>query len=471
MNAYFFCILMCLSVLNQISASNYEYINDCIFIDKSINPGRDEITFICSEIDREDSVFSKSNQTICSNRSSYMDYSYKWHGTIDFRNCRFPRMKKNYFELFVNMHTFNISNVELETMQLNIFCEAKNVVKLDLSKNKLTEIPSHIFFNGKKLKFIDFSGNAINRIDPTAFEGAIVLETLDLSQNHISELLDSHTLSSSTLRKVDLSYNNLTELSERIFDNLTNLELLDLSCNAIGDLDIKIFSHLVNLKDLKLRQTNLSIIKLGTFSQQHNLVSLDLSENHLKKLDMKLFFPILPDLQTLNLASNQLENLNGFRNSIFPEMNTLLIQGNPFSCEYLAYFMEKNDWQKIRLSSSDVNSTVSTVLHKSNIRGIGCNDSIEELGTGNDRILIDGSDYATQIDREYKLMDDDGREGITRILLTFISVVLTVFLILFTIANSDKIFRQLKKIRFCQRIRTYSSSGNVVEFTNELSIS
>lgn len=457
MNLILFCILVYLSALNLVNSMKYEYINDCIFKENGRStPGLDEITFICSEKDREDSVFLKSVMTSCSN--TLVDAIYKWHGTVDFKNCRFPQIKRNYFEMFKNMHTFNISNVELETMQLEIFREASNVTTLDLSKNKLAEIPSHIFFNGKKLKFVDLSENVIERIDRMAFEGATNLETLNLSHNNISELQDSRTLSLSKLLKLDLSHNNFIELTEHIFDKLKSLELLNLSFNAIGNLDIKTFSYLVNLKDLNLKQTNLSNIQLGTFSQQRKLVSLDLSENYLKKLEIKLFLPLLPDLRTLNLAYNQLENLNGFRNAIFPQLSSLQIQGNQLSCAYLAHFMELINWEKIHLSV-DVNSTV---LQKSNIRGIGCNEEEEK------KTLIDGMDETAQIDHGYKVISihDDTNDAIT-----FICVVLTIFLILFTIANSNQIFKQFKKtFKFCQRIKTYSlysSNGNVVEFTNE----
>ncbi|KAG4066235.1 hypothetical protein HA402_000459 [Bradysia odoriphaga] len=382
------------------------------------------------------------------------DTRFLWHGTIDFRNCSFPQIKRNYFEMFENMHTFNISNVELETLQLNIFRDAKNVTILDLSRNKLAEIPSHIFFNAKKLKFVDFSNNAISCIDPTAFEGATNLEELNLSHNNISELEDARTISLPKLLKLDLSFNNFTKLTEHIFDKLSNLELLNLSCNSIGSLDSKVFSCLISLKHLNLKRTNLSNIEFGTFSQQRKLVSLDLSENQLTKLDFKLFAPILPDLQKLSLAYNQLKNLNGFRSETFPKLNSLQIQGNQLSCSYLANFFDVINWEKIH-PSPDVNSTI---LYQSNILGIGCNEATGEMGLEADHIFLDG----------WNIVGQNDEKTIMQISLTYICVALTLFLILFAVANSSQIYGQFQKIiTSFKRIRAYSSNGKVVEFTNE----
>lgn len=438
-----------LSTPSQVNSIVYEHINDCTLNSKGVIYGVDELTFYCGERNRENRVFTEWNKTSCSN--TIYDTSYKWPGTVNFRNCRFPQINRNYFEMFGNMHTFNISNVELDTMQLNIFRAAKNLTILDISRNKLNEIPFHIFFNAAKLKFVDFSNNSINRIDPTAFEGATNLETLNLSHNNISELQDAVMVCTPKLLTLNLSYNNITNLTGHIFDKLNNLELLDLSFNAIGKLDIKIFSCLASLKQLYLKRTNLSNIELGTFSQQSKLISLDLSENQLTRLDFKLFLPVLPDLETLILANNQLNNLHDYQSEIFPKLKSLQIHGNQFSCAYLAKFFDVVNWETIQF---DLNTVV---LNKSNIHGISCNESMEEmkLEKGND--LLEtwntvGHNDNVEIERS----------------LTFICVALAIFIVLFIVVNSNHIYDRFKKaFKICQRIRMYSSDGRVVEFTNE----
>ncbi len=444
-----------LFVINLVSSLKYEHIGDCHFYGVSYTiRGLDNVTFICADHNNEDAIFLGS-QTKCSNKQPEQNY---WPGTVDFQNCRFPTMNRNYFEMFSNMHTFIISNVELEKMQMEIFREAKNVSTLDVSHNKLTEIPSLIFFNAVKVKYVDFSNNAIKHIGSMAFEGATKLQTLNLSNNQI-ELLDSSTFNRTNFISLDLSNNSLTKLPEHIFDPLVNLKRLNLSFNEIVLLDIKIFSYLIQLEYLNLKRNNLSDIKLGTFSQQHKLVSLDLSGNSLKTLNFKLFFPILQDLRSLHLGENQLKDLNGFRNALFPQLNSLDIQCNRFSCTYLAKFMESINWEKLHLRL-DVNLIN---VHKSNIRGISCDDSEEPQPEDSDT-LFKGLVTRQTIETNKDSNDD----ATTKISLIFICVALTVFLILFTVANLNQIYTQLLKYSMCyERFGRYSPKEDVVEFSND----
>lgn len=451
-----------LCLRNFASSLKYEHISDCRFYNISITPGIDNVTYICAGNDNEKAVFlMDSKQIKCSNSRRESNI---WPGTIDFQNCRFPTMTRNYFEMFENMHTFIISNVELETMQMNIFREAKNVSKLDISQNKLVEIPSLIFFNAINLKYVDFSNNTIKRVDPMAFEGATNLLTLNLSHNQINEL-DSCISKLPNLLTLDISNNNISKLHEHAFDKLINLKQLNLSYNAIGNLDIKTFSYLINLEDLNLKQTNLSNIQLGTFSQQHKLVSLDLSENSLKKLDFKLFIPILRDLRSLYLGKNQLKDLNGFRNTLFPQLNSLDIQVNQFSCAYLTNFMDSVNWEKIHLYL-DVNSIDK---HQSNIRGIGCDDSQERKTEETSFLMVDELQSA-QISQGYKDAStiQDYNDAIMKMSLVFLCVAFTIYIILFTVANLNQIHSQLAKpLVFYRENRKHLTEENVVEFTNE----
>lgn len=190
-----------------------------------------------------------------------------------------------------------------------------------------------------------------------AFEGAIKLETLNLSNNQIIGLESSTLCCIPDLLLLDLSNNNVTKLSENIFDKLLKLKELNLSFNSIGDLEISTFTYLINLEHLSLRRTNLSNVQRGTFLHQHKLVSLDLSENNLKKLNFTLFSPIQRDMRSLRMGDNNLNNLYGFRNTLFPQLNLLDIQGNPFNCSYLAHFMESVDWDlHFNVSSMDVHN-------------------------------------------------------------------------------------------------------------------
>lgn len=172
LNVLSIMVYLCLTSLA--SSLKYEHISDCYFYDRGTTPGENNVTFVCAAHDNENTVFVDSQNFKC-----IKAYAFKWPGTIDFRDCRFPTMSRNYFEMFYNMHTFIISDVYLETMQLDIFRKATNVSTLDISQNQLTEIPSLIFFNAIKLEHVDFSENIIEKIDSMAFEGVTNIESFE----------------------------------------------------------------------------------------------------------------------------------------------------------------------------------------------------------------------------------------------------------------------------------------------------
>lgn len=232
-----------------------------------------------------------------------------------------------------------------------------NLKKLTVSNNNLTEIPRQLLSGNLPIEYLDFSNNFIQRIDPSAFEGVHNLLNLDLSRN------------------------NLTHLNENAFDELVNLKELNLSYNPIGHLEIEPFAYLQQLEILSLKHINTGSIQLGIFLHQHKLISLDLSENQWKIVDFELYSPIFYNLRTLDLSQNQLTDLHGFQNIIFPQLTALDIRNNQFNCTYLLNFIGKVDWTKLRM----VDDPQLTKEHGTNIRGVNCkNTSSSETSHKND---------------------------------------------------------------------------------------
>lgn len=219
-----------------------------------------------------------------------------------------------------------------------------NLSKLNASNNHLSEIPTNLLSGNITIEQLDISHNFIQRIGPTTFESV------------------------SSLLQLNLSHNNITNLHENAFDELINLKVLDLSFNPIENAKIETFSNLKQLEFLSLKHVGISSIQMGIFSHQHKLLELDLSENGLKFLDFEQNSPIFYGLRTLYLSKNELANLNGFRNAIFPQLTWLDITYNRFNCSYLQNFFNSIDFSKIHMPDDPQ----MTKIHETNIRGVNC---------------------------------------------------------------------------------------------------
>lgn len=432
----------------------YEYISDCAFYDRGLIFGNDNITFICGQRNNEAHVIIDSEKFNCSN--SLFLITNLWVGTVNFRNCLFSQMRTKFFEEFINIHTFNFSDLELERLQPDALKEAKNLTYFTVSHNLLNEIPSLLFVHNKKILHADFTANTIKTVDPNAFVGAMSLISLDLSQNEISTLdkqvfkdlsnlkklnlshnrltdLDASILPVSLL-ELDLSYNSLASLKEHNFDKLINLKRLDLSNNPVGNFNPDIFDYLTDLEHLFLREMELTHIDLGSFEHQHYLVSLDLSGNELEKIDFKLFSPVMRDLKTLRLADNKLNNLNGFRNTLFPQLTSLDIQNNAFSCNYLKYFMELINWEKLQLSFD----RKSFDPREMNVRGIKCKQTSDPFNpidnSINEKLSAGESCFNSQM----------GDVHTIKVLLVLVFMMILTYFVILVVYNRHQITRHFR---------------------------
>lgn len=468
---YFLAIISVILVNCTVFSLKYDHISDCHFYNIGSIHGDDKVTFICAESQGESNVFVEPNKFKCSNTPNAPDK--KWPGTINFKNCRSHEISINYFDSFISLHTFIASDIELEKLESKFFRSARNLTHLDVSQNRLISIPQLLFFNAEKLAQADFSHNSIEQVDPLAFMGANNLESLNMSYNKIHHL-DAKLFSTSKLLELDLSNNDLSVFEEHTFDNLTELKHLNLSFNPIGDLKIEIFTYLTNLETLDLRRIQISNIQLGTLSHQHKLISLNLSENNLMKLDFNHFLPVLPDLQSFDLHGNQLNDLTGFGNDLFPKLERLDIRNNSFNCLYLESFMKSVNWEKLRLPID--NPTVKA--GETSIRGIKCEITIQtnEAKQENFDQLRSQAENVKTIETISNIQQTffnelDHQIFMNNIYLTFICIILLVFFIVYSVKNFEQIFRRRKTVSFQhEKTDEPSSAQHTVEFKNHSDI-
>lgn len=358
-------LLIVLVILVAKPVFAYEYIGECHYYEYSC-PERCNLTFICVENERETNFFRVGYNLRCKNGYERSKSSF---GTINFIDCEQPPIPNNIFEMYTNVHTFNLSYIGLTSLQVDDFEGAKNLVRLIAAHNELTEIPSFLFHKTEKLTEIDFSFNKIERIDDFAFYSDIHLEKLNLSFNRLTvlnkQILDIH----SNLTQLDVSQNRISNLKADTFENLRKLAYLDLSGNSIQKLHSKTFLNLVKLQYLNVSFNNLTEIKSGTFLSQTKLQTLDLSNNQIKILDSAIFPSQTIRLKLLMIERNLLRKLTGFTSAHFPNMKIFGIDTNQFSCSFLKEFFQSitpknlgNISSNLNCSSTDTNESTTVSL-------------------------------------------------------------------------------------------------------------
>lgn len=289
---------------------------------------------------------------------------------VDFSFNKIRRIDAQAFIDANELTMIDLSRNKIDVLNERTFRGLVNLTHMNLAYNEINEIDASAFAGLKRLYHLDLSHNAIAILKDRTFANLSKLNRLQLSYNQINQIEPYAFATAHSLVRLDLSHNNITD--EQIFDNLFNLLHLDLSHNPINELGIGTFASLIKLEHLNLAHTNLTNIELGTFSYQRGLISLDLSENNLKSLDFGMFLPAFRYLELLYIDGNQLTDMEGFTNKLFPRLNSLGITNNHFNCTYLKRFMRLVEWDQIRLPVD----RMPLNIHQTNIRGVAC-DSTE----------------------------------------------------------------------------------------------
>lgn len=384
------------------------------------------------------------------------------------------KLENQIFSNVKNLHTLYLNENKISEIDSLTFAGMTSLSRLDLSFNKITEINAqssggaslaHLNLSHNaigecllkglnELHSLDLSYNNMTELNGTMFDNSLVLKVLNVSHNYIKGVDNIGDLSG--LIELDVSYNVITNISSYAFTKLANLAVLNLAYNPIKMLNSNPFSMNVNLRHLNLSHTGLMLIKSGTFLKPYKLQSIDLSANNFKKFDFNVFLPRLHELHAIFLDGNKLNDLNGFRRTLFPELRVIGIQNNAFNCSYLRHFFEMIAWHELNIYTDR-----SGDWNEDNVGGIRCKEinENEQLLTTTASLEI-RSETTEEIDESTTLVvnetpyDFDGsatketvsnekRSDNLEYLLFALCIILTAFLAVYIILNRDRLFTQI----------------------------
>ncbi|KAI6645873.1 Protein phosphatase 1 regulatory subunit 7-like [Oopsacas minuta] len=215
----------------------------------------------------------------------------------------------------------------------------KNLVQLSLQMNRIRDVGKGLK-SLSKLEILRLDMNLITQIDAnTNVEGCSSLMDINLANNAIDSVKNFR--STHKLEKLDLSYNNLSSIQG--LNNCNSLIELNLTGNNITGL-FEVPS-LKSIQILTISNNNIKEIRVG--NQCKHLTELYANDNRLNCLpnNMKIMFP---NLQRLELKSNEISNLNNICCAIkeCQNLNILLLENNP-----------------IGLSMSEISDKIKAVAH------------------------------------------------------------------------------------------------------------
>lgn len=344
-------ISVVLLISRIVSSLKYQNIGDCHYYDDIV--GKCNLTFICVDSPQNTSYFNPDVKSVCLNQHLYQRYkdgfSKYWIGTINFQNCDRLQMPPNIFAVYDRVHTFNMSDIGIESLKSVKLAGAKRLTKLIASHNNIIEIPSNLF--NQSITNVDLSFNKIRQIDSNALPSGNHLEILDLSFNNISDLNVNTFQMFGELKQLSLSNNGIVEIPSFLFHTTGKLIDINLSFNKIrkvddfafsGDFDLKklnlshnqlivlhrkIVENLSNLSHLDVSSNQITVLMADAFECLENIIYLDLSNNPIRKVDNQSFWSLVK-LQQLILSNTSLLQIDVGAFSTLQNLRILDISNN-----------------------------------------------------------------------------------------------------------------------------------------------
>ena len=163
------------------------------------------------------------------------------------------------------------------------------------------------------------NGNKIKTTEPNTFFGLYSLSSLNISGQNYTNLTSMSFNGLNYLNELILSDNQIKLLLNNTFLNLKQLETLYLDGNQIESIEIDSFNGLTSLKNLSLNRNKLKQLTTNQNSIFYNLnklMILELESNLLTSLNRSDFKGLI-NLSRLNLKSN---SINFIESNAFEEI-------------------------------------------------------------------------------------------------------------------------------------------------------
>ncbi|XP_055364654.1 uncharacterized protein LOC114852857 [Betta splendens] len=225
----------------------------------------------------------------------------------------------------LNLGHNQLSSVPAATRNLPVLQE------LDLNTNKISQVGCDDFANQTKLRQLSLFKNSISALKECIFKDLTRLQVLKLHSNHLSKLNGAFKHYLTNLRQLHLNGNRLTGVKRGDFRGLVSLQNLSLHQNKIKLLERGCFSGLANLTDILLQMNSLKKeeVNKGAFQDLINLRRLDLRNNQIKYKNKAALqqppFSQLSRLETLAMPTQSSRGRSHLPRNLLQGLTNLLV--------------------------------------------------------------------------------------------------------------------------------------------------
>ncbi|XP_065339590.1 protein artichoke [Cloeon dipterum] len=224
------------------------------------------------------------------------------------------------------LRALNLSANLIQTLNNADLASHADLEILDLSRNSLASLAPGTFVGLRKLRKLYLHVNSLRTIEDDTFEGLEKLEFLSLEDNNVLLVPTSALGRLPRLAALNLGFNRVAALNEALLKPAAHVQMLSLQYNVIREIPSNAFSNFSRLTKLDLSGNQLQVASPATFSGlEATLEELLLQENKIVSLSQLA----LPALRKLNLARNQLTEVQGGALRLLPSLEELDLSDNP----------------------------------------------------------------------------------------------------------------------------------------------
>lgn len=261
---------------------------------------------------------------------AFSEFKDLWY--LRLNNNQIKRLDPGTFEGLSNLHSLYLQNNEIAFVPRGLFSDLTSVRYLMLQSNRLSILGSGTFFGMNSLRVLNLANNKISRISNATFHHLDNLTCLYLEVNNLTRVPPNAFVALSSLEKLSLSHNPIGSIPPFAFRGLDKLKYLALKRANINIIDANGFGGLNNLKKLVLSNNNLENVNSSTFALLNNLMFLQLDRNKIINIADNAFAKIGSSLKMLNLAFNNLTDMQPGVLRPLVSLTHLEAKYNPWNC-------------------------------------------------------------------------------------------------------------------------------------------